>query len=109
MPRRKTVTHPMGGRKVKVDCVPCFDEFGSEACLRPAHERPWLTKEGRMEAAHAEFQKRIKKHWEMLDMFNEWTLDRDENGRYLNMSVSNAWDEWFAGWCSALRFVRIIK
>lgn len=31
------VTNHATGKPLKVECAPCYDEFGSEACLRAAH------------------------------------------------------------------------
>lgn len=112
------------GRSLEVECVPCYDEFGSEACLRPAHPvyndptnpakapltdyNPFEGKGARMEAAHEAFGKWIKKQYGGLGVFTEYTLNRDENGNYTNMSVMMDWDDWFNGWCSALKFAKII-
>jgi hypothetical protein len=33
----KKVKDHMSGKTVKVECPECFEEFGSRACIRPAH------------------------------------------------------------------------
>lgn len=36
--RRETVKDFMTGRKIKVECVACYNEEGSYACIRPSHD-----------------------------------------------------------------------
>jgi hypothetical protein len=35
--KRQVTVEDHCGKKVKVECAACFDEYGSYACLRPAH------------------------------------------------------------------------
>ena len=55
-----------------------------------------------MGACHKAFQTYIEKSYTALDVFTEYTLDRDEGGNYLNMSVSMDWVIWFNAWRSAV-------
>ena len=96
--------------KPRIECQRCFDEDGSYGCIRPSHtEAAWMSKKDRMEAAHKAFGAWIKKSYSVFDLFDEDTLNRDENGNYTNMSVIMDCDDWFNGWCSALKFAKIIK
>jgi len=57
-------------------------------------------------AAHKAFEKHIKESFTLLDVFTEYTLEKNEYGRYHNLSVSMEWGVWYSGWRAALRHAR---
>ena len=36
---KKTARSHQTGKTIKVECQECYEEFGSESCLRPAHRK----------------------------------------------------------------------
>jgi len=60
-------------------------------------------------AMHKAFEKRIKETYTITSHFNEYTLARDENGSYTNMSVRMDWPAFVSGWFAAKRFFKKAK
>jgi hypothetical protein len=60
-------------------------------------------------AMHRAFEKRIREIYTLLDCFTEYTLDRDAQGSYTNMSVRNEWPAFVCGWFSSKRFFKAVK
>lgn len=59
-----------------------------------------------LKALHAAFEKHIEEDYKAADMFNEYTLDRNEYGGYTNMSVRMQYPDFKAGWYAAKRFLK---
>lgn len=58
-----------------------------------------------VKALHEAFEEHIKEQYTMMDMFNEYTLDRNEYGGYTNMSVRMQYPDFKAGWVAANKFL----
>lgn len=56
------------------------------------------------EALHAAFEKHIKKSFTVINCFSEYTLNRDKDGRYTNLSVSMEWPIFASGWKSGRNY-----
>jgi hypothetical protein len=63
-------------------------------------ESPELT------AIHAAFEKHIEEDYRAGDMFNDYTLDRNEYGSYTNLSVKMQYPDFKAGWIAAKKFFK---
>jgi hypothetical protein len=70
-------------------------------------EKPPVRKESaELKAIHAAFEKHIEEDYRAGDMFNEYTLDRNEYGSYTNMSVKMQYPDFKAGWRAAKKFFK---
>jgi hypothetical protein len=86
-------------------------EFG---VTRDIHKKPVETpvyrkterKNPELKALHKAFEAFIKESYTALDMFNDYTLDRNEYGSYTNMSVRMEYPQFKAGWVAAKKFLR---
>lgn len=62
-----------------------------------------MTKHER-ESLHEAFQLYIKESFTAIDCFNVYTLDRDENGSYTNMSVCMEFPIFVRGWKTGRKY-----
>jgi len=59
-----------------------------------------------LKALHAAFEAHITEEYTAGDMFNAYTLDRNEYGSYTNLSVKMQYPDFKAGWYAAKKFLK---
>jgi len=59
-----------------------------------------------LKALHKAFEAHITEEYTAGDMFNDYTLDRNEYGTYTNLSVKMQYPDFKAGWFAAKKFLK---
>lgn len=59
-----------------------------------------------LKAIHKAFEAHITEEYTAGDMFNDYTLDRNEYGSYTNLSVKMQYPDFKAGWLAAKKFFK---
>jgi hypothetical protein len=57
-----------------------------------------------LQACHRAFAKYIEHSFKLIDCFTEYTLYRDEDGYYPNMSVDMEWKVWRPAWLAGRKY-----
>jgi hypothetical protein len=69
--------------------------------------KPTVRKESaELKAIHKAFEAHITEEYTAGDMFNDYTLDRNEYGSYTNLSVKMQYPDFKAGWIAAKKFFK---
>jgi hypothetical protein len=82
------------------------DIHKKEKVVRKKHRDSVLKGSPESVAMHKAFEKAVKDEYTMLDMFNDYTLSRDEYGYYTNLSVRMEWPHFLDGWVAAKKFFK---
>jgi hypothetical protein len=61
------------------------------------------TNVGKLDLEHIAFEEHIKDSFTLVGCFTEYTLERDKQGHYKNMSVILEWPIWHRAWHAALK------
>ena len=69
-------------------------------------KEPVRKESAELKAIHKAFEAHIEEDYRAGDMFNDYTLDRNEYGSYTNMSVRMQYPDFKAGWAAAKRFYK---
>jgi hypothetical protein len=59
---------------------------------------------GKAAACHSAFETHVKRTFGQIGCLNEYTLDRDQNGHYLNLSVLMEWAIWLPAWLDGANY-----